>query len=219
MKEYLPILRRARLFEGIAESEIAGMLGCLQATVRGYCKGEAVLRQGDTIQALPLLLSGELHIQREDYWGNRHILGRVGIGELVGEAYAAPNSGALMSDVVATCDSTVMFFNVRRLLTTCSSACPFHAMVVHNLVGTVCEKNRELVQKLEHISQRTTREKLLSYLSEEARRQQSHRVTLPFNRQQLADYLSVDRSAMSKELCEMRDEGILRFERNRFELL
>ena len=91
--------------------------------------------------------------------------------------------------------------------------------ILQNLFFAISEKNRKLVQKLGHMSKRSTREKLISYLSEEAKRQNGARFSIPFNRQQLADFLSVDRSAMSNELCKMRDEGLLRFDKNRFELL
>ncbi|MBR5192203.1 MAG: winged helix-turn-helix domain-containing protein, partial [Clostridia bacterium] len=105
------------------------------------------------------------------------------------------------------------------IITVCSSACRFHSMVVQNLFFSISQKNKTLVQKIGHISKRTTREKLISYLSEEAKRQNSASFTIPFNRQQLADFLSVDRSAMSNELCKMRDEGLLEFEKNQFKLL
>ena len=105
------------------------------------------------------------------------------------------------------------------MISTCSSACRFHTAVVQNLFYAISEKNRGLVQKLDYMSRRTTREKLISYLSEQAKKQNSASITIPFNRQQLADYLSVDRSAMSNELCKMRDDGLLEFEKNRFRLL
>ena len=165
------------------------------------------------------MVEGNLHIQKDDYWGHRSIINSVGVGEMFGEAYAAPDSGTLLNDVVAVEDSTVLFFDVRRILTVCSSACNFHSMVVQNLFFAISEKNRRLVQKLGHMAKRSTREKLISYLSEEAKQQNSGTFTIPFNRQQLADFLSVDRSAMSNELCKMRDDGLLTFEKNRFTLL
>lgn len=116
-------------------------------------------------------------------------------------------------------DSVVIFLNVKRILTSCSNACRFHSIVVQNLFFAISEKNRKLVQKIGHMSKRTTREKLISYLSEQAKKQNSGVFTIPFNRQQLADFLSVDRSAMSNELCKMRDEGLLEFEKNKFRLL
>jgi len=124
-----------------------------------------------------------------------------------------------LNDVVALEDSAVMFFDIKKMLTTCSAACRFHAMIVQNMFFAISEKNRKLVQKLGHMSKRSTREKLISYLSEEAKRQGSAKITIPFNRQQLADFLSVDRSAMSNELCKLRDAGLLEFEKNQFRLL
>ena len=183
MKEYIPVLKRTKLFAGVGEDDITAMLSCLGARLRTFKKGDYV------------------------------------IGEIFGEAYVAPESGTLLNDVVALEDSAVFFFDVKRVITTCSSACRFHTMVVQNLFFAISEKNRSLVQKLDYMSRRTTREKLLSYLSEEAKKQNSPYITIPYNRQQLADYLSVDRSAMSNELCKMRDEGLLEFEKNRFKLL
>jgi len=218
MKEFVPVLKRTKLFSGVGDDDISTMLSCLEARLLTYKKGEYVLRQGEHLSDILVLAEGSLHIQRDDYWGNRSILGHIGVGEIFGEAYVAPESGTFLNDVIAVEDSAVFFFDVKRVISTCSSACRFHTMVVQNLFFAISEKNRGLVQKLDYMSRRTTREKLLSYLSEEAKKQNSASITLPFNRQQLADYLSVDRSAMSNELCKMRDEGLLEFEKNRFRL-
>ncbi len=218
MKEYIPVLMRTKLFSGVGGDDIIAMLSCLGARFRTYKKGEYVLRQGEHLQDILVLAKGSLYIQKDDYWGNRSILGHIGIGEIFGAAYVAPESGALLNDVIAVEESAVFFFDVKRVITTCSSACRFHTMVVQNLFFAISDNNRNLVQKLDYLSRRTTREKLISYLSEEAKKHNSASFTIPFNRQQLADYLSVDRSAMSNELCKMRDEGLLEFEKNRFRL-
>ena len=219
MKEYIPILTKTKLFVGANEVEIGAMLSCLQARMQTYKKGEYVFQQGEKLDTITVLVEGCLHIQRDDYWGNRSIMNVIGVGEMFGEAYVAPESGALLNDVIAVEDSTVLSFDVKRTLTTCTSACRFHTMVVQNLFFAISEKNLKLVQKLGHMSKRSTREKLMSYLSEEAKKQNSATFSIPFNRQQLADFLSVDRSAMSNELCKMRDAGLLTFEKNRFTLL
>lgn len=219
MKKYIPVLKKARLFYGVEYAEIEAMLSCLGARLSTYKKGEYVFCRGEHIGDICVLAEGSLYIQKDDYWGNRSILGRIEEGEMFGEAYVAPQSGTLLNDVVAEQDSAVIFFDVKRVITTCSSACRFHAMVVQNMFYAISEKNRKLVQKLVHMSKRTTREKLISYLSEEASRQSASSFIIPFNRQQLADFLSVDRSAMSNELCKMRDEGLIEFEKNRFKLL
>ena len=218
MKKYISVLKHTQMFSGVAEDEIEAMLSCLGARQNSYPKGAYVLHQGEYIRDIIVLVEGNLHIQKDDYWGKRSILGQISVGEMFAEAYVTPKSEAIRNDVVAVENSTVLFFDVKRILTTCSSACQFHAMVVQNMFFAISEKNRKLVQKLEHMSQRTTREKLISYLSEEARQQNSASFTIPFNRQQLADFLSVDRSAMSNELCKLRDEGLLSFEKNQFRL-
>ena len=218
MEKYISVLKKTKIFAGVGDREIESMLSCLCARLKTYKKGEYVFRQGEHITDITVLVEGNLYIQNDDYWGNRSILGEISAGEMFGEAYAH-DSGAMLNDVVAGEDSVVIFFDVKRILTTCSSACSFHTRIVQNLFFAISEKNRKLVQKIGHISKRTTKEKLISYLSEQAKKQKSASFTIPFNRQQLADFLSVDRSAMSNELCKMRDEGLIEFEKNKFKLL
>lgn len=216
MEKYLPVLKRTRLFTGVGGEELPAMLNCLGATVRSYRKGEYVFRSGEHTNSITVLVEGRLLIQKDDYWGNRSIVNVIEPGELFGEAYAAPDSGALRNDVLAAEDSAAIFFDIHRVLTVCPSACKFHSMTVQNLFFAISEKNRKLVSKLDITSKRTTKEKLLSYLSEEAKRQNNSTFEIPFNRQQLADFLSVDRSAMSAELCKLRDDGLISFERSHF---
>ena len=219
MKKYLNVLKKTKLFSGVIESEIESMLTCLGASLKSYKKGEYVFREGEYINNLTLLVEGKLHIQKDDYWGNRSIINLIEVGEMFGEAYLPKSSGSLLNDVVATQDSTVIFFDLGRVLTVCPSACRFHAMTVQNLFYAISEKNRKLLSKLVVTSKRSTREKLLAYLSDEAKKNCTSTFEIPFNRQQLADYLSVDRSAMSNELSKMRAEGIIEFDKNRFTLI
>ena len=219
MQKYIPMIKKSDIFAGVQEHEIEAMLGCLQTTVRHFKKGEYVFQQGDSLDCLTLLLEGKMLIQQDDYWGNRSIINMILPGEMFGEAYATPQSGTLTNDVLATENSAVIFFDVKQILTVCSSACRFHTTVIRNLFFAISEKNRKLVKKIMFISKRTTKEKLIAYLSEEARQHKNNTFSIPFNRQQLADFLSVDRSAMSNELCKMRDEGMIEFEKNRFTLL
>lgn len=217
MKKYVDILKRSKLFAGVGEDEICGMLACLDAKEKHYREGEFVFRQGDKVDSVSVLVDGALLVQADDYWGNRSIITSVGVGELFGQAYLAGE--AIMNDVIAAKDSAVIFFDAKRVLTTCSSACPFHNQVIRNLFFALSETNLRLVTKLGHIQKRTTREKLMSYLSLMAKKAGSSSFTIPFNRQELADFLSVDRSAMSAELCKMRDEGLLKFNKSSFTLL
>lgn len=218
MKEYIKVLENTSLFTDVTAEEIDAMLQCLGVTLKHYRKGDYVLSAGDKLLDLMILVDGVLHVQKNDYWGNLSIVNRISAGEMVGEAYLAPDGGPLPNDIVAVENCAIMFFDIQRIFSLCPSACRFHSTVVKNLFFAVSEKNRALVTKLGHISNRTTRDKLLSYLSDESKRQGSSSFAIPFDRQQLADFLSVDRSAMSRELCKMRDEGMLKFDRNRFEL-
>lgn len=218
MEKLVPVLKGTKLFSGMGDKDILSMLNCLNATARQYDKGDYAFRQGEYIRDLMILVSGRLHIQEEDYWGNLNILNEIRPGEMFGEAYIVPNSGPLMNDVIAVEESIVLFFDMNRILTVCPSACPFHTRLVKNMFYTISDKNKGLVQKLNYMSQRSTREKLLAYLSDEAKRQTSSSFSIPFNRQQLADFLSVDRSAMSNELCKLRNEGMLDFHKSEFTL-
>ena len=219
MKKYIEILKRTQLFSGVGENEISAMLNCLQARLLTFKKGDYIFREGEHIDNITVLVEGKLLVQHDDFWGNRNIVNVIRIGEMFGEAYVAPESGSLLNDVIAEEESAVIFFDIKRILTVSSTACRFHSMVVQNLFFSISEKNRKLVQKIGHMSKRSTRSKLLSYLSEEAKRHNNSQFTIPFSRQQLADFLCVDRSAMSNELCKMRDEGLLQFDKNEFTLL
>ena len=219
MKTFISILKHTQLFNGVSEEEISSILGCLNAKLKTYEKGEYIFRQGEYISNITVLAKGKLHIQRDDYWGNSNIISTIDVGEMFGEAYVTPNSGAILNNVIAVEDSSVLFFDAKRIITTCPSGCRFHSMVIQNLFFAISDKNRKLVQKLGHMSNRSTRGKLMSYLSEESNRQNSSTFMIPFNRQQLADFLSVDRSAMSNELCKMRDEGLIKFDKSKFTLI
>ena len=216
MKKYPDILKLSKLFAGIKENEIEDVLLCLSAIKRNYRKGEYVFRAGEHISSVALLLEGSVHIQREDYWGNLSILNKVFKGEVFGEAYAIPGSCTILNNVVAVENSVILFLDFNRIFTVSPSECKFYQVLIQNFFALLAEKNRILAQKLGHMSQRTTREKLLSYLSDQSIKSGSPSFDIPFNRQQLADFLSVDRSAMSNELCKMRDDGLLCFNRNHF---
>ena len=219
MEQYISTLVQTKLFSGIEEEEIVAMLSCLSAVTKTYAKGEYIFKRESRITSVAMLLEGVVHIQKEDYWGNLSILSEVSQGEIFGEVYACLGSEEMQNNAVAVKSSTVLFLDINRVLTTCPSACDFHSRLIQNLLSIMAQKNLMLTRKITHMSRRTTREKLLSYLSEQSAKAGSAVFDIPFNRQQLADYLSVDRSAMSGELGRMRDEGLLRFNRNHFELL
>lgn len=218
MDAHLPLIARSPLFRGIEPDEIQAMLGCLDARRRRVPKGDALLRVGDVTTSMGLVLEGSVRLEREDYWGNRTILASFGPGQSFAEVYACEPDLPLDINVVAAEDALVMLMDLRRVTTMCPSSCTFHARLIRNLLGCVARRTHALTRKIEHTSKRTTRAKLLSYLSDQAKAAGSNRFSIPFDRQELADYLSVDRSAMCAELSRMRKEGIMDYRKNEFEL-
>lgn len=218
MKEFFPVIRSAPLFSGISEEELTVMLSCLRAEKRGFPKGVFVLRAGDTVDSIGLVLSGTVLVIQEDIWGNRNILSKAGLGQTFAAAYACAIGSRLNVSVIAETPVTVMFLNVKRILNVCPSACSHHSRIIRNLLGELAEKNLRLNEKLTHMGQRTTRSKIMSYLSAEAQRLGKYEFDVPFSRQQLADYLGVERSGLSLELGKMRSEGLLDFRKSHFVL-
>ncbi len=219
MEKFLPIFRESRLFQGIDDEGIRGMLTCIGASATRYGKGESLLKAGNVPGAIGLVLSGEVHLVREDFWGNNDILTDVKAGETFAEASALLGDRPLLFGAIAAEAAEAVFLPVNRLLITCSTNCGCQAKVIENLLAIVAERNLAYERKCGHLSHRTTREKLLSFLSEQSAVQKSHEFTISYNRQQLADYLSVDRSAMSAELSRMQADGLIRYEKSHFRLL
>ncbi|MDO4517017.1 MAG: Crp/Fnr family transcriptional regulator [Bacillota bacterium] len=218
MKQFLPVLRRCAFFSGMEEHEILAVLRCVNAYEVKKQKGEYIFRAGDSTDVMGLVLSGTVFIIQEDIWGHRNILSKCHTGDFFGEPYAAKPGSLLNISVTANEDCEVLMLNVKRLLSSCSSACDHHQRLIRNLVSVLANKVLILNEKITHISKRTTREKILSYLSQEAQRQGSLSFDIPYDRQQMADYLCAERAAMSVELSKLQKEGKLKTNRNHFEL-
>lgn len=218
MKNFLPVLRSSRLFSGVSDSNITAMLSCLDTKMQTFPKDTFLLRFGDAVDTIGFVLSGSVLVVQEDIWGNRNILSKMGAGQTFATAYAcAPDSVPNVS-VIAETTVVAMSLNVKRVLNVCSSACAHHTQIIQNLLGELAEKNLHLGEKLTHMGQRTTRAKLMSYFSSEAQRLGKFEFDIPFSRQQLADYLAVERSGLSLELGKMKKDGLLDFHKNHFVL-
>ena len=218
MKDFLPVIRSSTLFSGISEEEVTAMLSCLNAEERSFPKEAFVLRAGDTAGSIGLVLSGSVLVIQEDIWGNRNILSKAGPGQTFAAAFACAPGSVLNVSVVAETPVTALFLDVKRILTVCPSACAHHSRIIRNLLGELAEKNLRFGEKLTHMGQRTTRSKLMSYLSAEAQRRGAVEFDIPFSRQQLADFLGVERSGLSRELGKMKQDGLLDFHKSHFVL-
>lgn len=209
-------LTQTLLFQGTTEKEAKTMLSCLGASTRLYVKGEVIYHAGQTVEALGLVLSGGVLVQSVDLWGNNSILSHVEAGQIFAETYACVPGEPLMVNVTASEKSKILFLDAAHILKTCPSSCAHHNKLIQNLMQISARKNLELSRRILHTSSKSIRARLLSFLSEQAKRTGGYQFTIPFNRQQLADYLSVDRSAMSNELSKMQKEGILTYNKSTF---
>ncbi|MCI8885628.1 MAG: Crp/Fnr family transcriptional regulator [Dorea sp.] len=207
-------LSNTQLFYGLKEDEITSLLGCLNAEKRSYKKGEVILSEGSTTENSGIVLSGMVMISCCDIWGNNSILGNAAPGSIFAEVYACIPGQPLLVTVSAAEDTSILFMNVGRILTTCSNACPFHARLAQNLLTVCAHKNLQLSQRIQHTSSKSVRGRLMSYFSECAKHFGSNSFLVPYNRQQLADYLNVDRSALCNELSKMQKDGMIEYTRN-----
>lgn len=207
------------LFSGISRDEITSLLTCLTATPKHFQKGEIILSEGTPTDRIGIVQSGMAVISCCDVWGNHNILGNALSGDLFAEAYACIPNEPLQISVTAAEHTTVLFINVKKLLCPCTNACAFHAKLIQNLLTICAEKNLQLARRMLHISPKSIRSRLLSYFSACVKKTGNPSFVIPYNRQQLADYLGVDRSAMSHELSKMQHDGLIRYEKNHFTVI
>lgn len=206
------------LFTNIATGELPALLSCLGAAQRTYLKGSYLFSVGEKATHMGILLSGHIDVLQNDFWGNENIYARLTAGDLFGESILCAQLDRFPVNAVAAETCTVLLIDFGKVFSTCGAACAYHSQMISNMVKILAEKNIALTQKMQHLTQRTTRQKLLSYLSQEALWRDSNDFTIPFSRQKLADFLSVDRSALCRELSLMRREGLLQYDKNRFVL-
>ena len=219
MEKYLPILRSCPFFMGLNDTEILSILHCVNAVKVSKASRSYIFKAGDSTEVMGLVLAGSTLIIQEDLWGHRNILSKCNAGDFFGEPYAASPGAVLNISVVADEDCEIIFLNVQKLLVTCPTACEHHQKLIRNLVRVLANKILILNDKITHVGKRTTRDKLLSYLSAESIRHSSLSFDIPFDRQQLADYLCIDRAAMSTEISKLQKEGFIKTNRNHFELI
>lgn len=218
MIRHIDILQKCLLFDGIKKEDLINLLGCLNAKVKKYKKDENVFIESENVFLSGIVLSGALHTEHYDYLGNRTIVARIETAQLFGEAYHFSKEKSNIN-IVASEDSIVLLFNSAKISTPCQNHCVFHIKLINNLLQVLATNNVLLNLKLQCISQRTTREKLLNYLANESKKQNSREFTIPYDRQSLADYLCVERSAMAVEISKLRNEKIIECTKNKFKFL
>ena len=209
-------MQNVKLFAGIRPEDMDGMLGCIGHYVRDYEKGAVIAFEADIIHHVGVVLKGSVDMVKEDLWGNRTMLVRSPAGEVFGETFACGEEASSLVTFVAAEDTRVLFLSFCRVMHTCSNACVFHQKLVENMVRVIAAKNRELMRKVEVVSKKTLREKILAYLSAYGG---DGSFTIPLGRVEWAEYLCADRSALTRELAKMKEEGIIDYQKNTFQIL
>lgn len=219
MKKYISALKKCGLFQEIEEENLVAMLGCLGAKVSNVRKHEVIFQEGATARFLGIILSGAVQMVQDDFYGNRTIVTQIEENRVFGESFACAGVTSLPVSFIASKDCEIMLIDCSRITNTCCNACAFHKQIIFNLLQLVAKKNLDFHQKIEITSKRTTREKLMTYLLSVAKQTGSSSFSIPYNRQGLADYLGVERSAMSAEIGKLRKDGIIECHKNLFEIL
>ena len=219
LENYYNQIKNSPVFYGMTDDELKGLLECFHARVRKYEKEELIVRQGDVVSNIYLILNGNVNVEKDSYWGRRIIISRLSKNENLALSFVGSKNVESNVDAVAVTDTVVLILSYEKCTSMCQNACTRHKVLINNLFQILSKENIELIQKIENVSQKTIRDKLLTYLSNEAQKNHSNSFEIQFNRQDLADYLNVDRSAMSFELSKLQKEGFIAYTKNRFELI
>ena len=218
LEKYYHQIKNSPVFYGMKDDELQGLLECFNARIRNFEEGEMIIRQGDRITNIYLILEGAVNIEKDSYWGRRIIITQLSVNDNIALAFVASKNIESNIDAVAAQNTRVLVLSYEKCTSMCQNACTRHKVLINNLFDILSKENIELIQKIENVSQKSIRDKLLTYLSNEARKRKSNSFEIPFNRQDLADYLNIDRSAMSFELSKLQKEGLIKYNKNHFQL-
>lgn len=207
------------LFAGIDSGDRIAMLGCTGYHICSFKKGEIVAFEEENVKHIGIMISGAVDMIKEDIWGNKTLLVRIRKNEVFGETFACGTDNLSIVTFQVSEDARILFMPFGRMMCSCANGCRFHQQLIENMVQVIADKNRDLMRKIEVISKRSIREKLLAYLSVQAQTQKARYFEIPLGRAELAEYLCVDRSAMTRELVKMREDGLIDYDRNCFRML
>ena len=219
IEKYYNQIKNSPFFYGMNDEQLRGLLECFHARVRKYEKEEMIIRQGDVISNIYLILDGGVNIEKDSYWGRRIIISRLGKNQNLALSFVGSKNRESSVDAITVEDTLVLILSYEKCTSMCQNACTRHKVLINNLFQILSKENIELIQKIENVSQKTIRDKVLTFLSNEAQKNHSNEFDIQFNRQDLADYLNVDRSAMSFELSKLQKEGLIKYNKNHFELI
>lgn len=218
MREFISEVN-SPLFSGISAEDLKTMLGCIGYHISVFNKGEIIAFEEENVKHIGIVIEGAVDMIKEDLWGNRTMLVRMRKNGLFGETFACGDDNLSVVTFMVSENARILFIPFDRVMHSCTMACVFHHQLIENMVRIIANKNRDLMRKVEVISKKTLREKILSYLSIQAQVQNSRYFEVPLGRVELAEYLCADRSALTRELAKMKDDGLIDYDKNCFRIL
>jgi CRP-like cAMP-binding protein len=217
--KYMEILLKVSLFDGIAPIELEALLGCIGARQKNYLKDEYIINAGDDVTGVGIVLAGSVQVLKEDKDARRTILAGLSIGDIFQEVFACAGIKKSPVTVLATSSADILFVDYEKIVHSCANSCNFHSRLISNMLRILAGKNLDLNKKIDFLSIKSLRERLTAYLLEQSTMSMSRSFELPFDRSGVADYLNADRSAVSRELSRMKQEGLIDYYKNSFKLL
>lgn len=216
MKEFLAVLQKSKLFSGLTDEQMLTALKCLSGAAAEYVKNDVILFDGSAVDFIGVIISGEVQTQKTDYDGNANIVSKQYPADVIAASACYSTVKQMPFDVVALSDCKILRLNAGNIIRPCSNACAFHLRLMQNMINIIADRNVAFASKIDILTRRTIREKVLTFLYAQSKRAKNKRFSIPFSRRQMAEYLSINRSALSRELCNLRDEGVLEFDSNSF---
>ena len=219
IQNYLSIISNTPLFDSVNNSEINDLLDCMNAHIEEYNKGKYIFFAGDEPSGIGIILQGNASILKEDIFGNRTIVGKLDSGDIFGEVFACALVDELPVSVEADTHIKVLLMDYKKIITTCSSNCKFHNTLIKNMLKILAKKNMYLNNKNDILASKTIRDKLMKFFKTIAKEKNNLSFDIPYDRQELADFLGINRSAMTRELIKMKDDELIDFTKNHFRLI
>ena len=218
-KVFIPNFMDIPLFQGLEREEISEVLQRFHALIKHFPKSDYIYLAGDCVENLCVVLEGTVQMIKEDIWGEKSIIANLGAGSVFAENFLGKLGDRSVVSYFVASDSEILMLPLGRALYDVSAPSKASQRLMCNIVSVLADNNTRLIEKTEILCKKTLRSKILAYLEQEARNKQSHQFTIPFNRTDLANYLDADRSALTRELARMKDEGIIDYTKNTFTLL
>ena len=218
-KVFIPNFMDIPLFQGLEREEISEVLQRFHALIKHFPKSDYIYLAGDCVENLCVVLEGTVQMIKEDIWGEKSIIANLGAGSVFAENFLGKLGDRSVVSYFVASDSEILMLPLGRALYDVSAPSKASQRLMCNIVSVLADNNTRLIEKTEILCKKTLRSKILAYLEQEARNNACRQITIPFNRTDLANYLDADRSALTRELARMREEGLIDYNKNTFTIL